>query len=182
VQTVRGLGCAYVPEDRNTMGAAAEATLTETLLMGSQQQKEWNNRGVLRYRPAEERFERLLAEYDVRFSSLGQRAGELSGGNLQKLIVAREISRSAKLLIVSEPTRGVDIGAMEFIHNQLITQRANGAAILLVSSDLSEILKLSDRVYVMFEGGINGEIPRGEANAANIGILMMGGTAHDEAV
>jgi simple sugar transport system ATP-binding protein len=182
VREIREAGCAYVPEDRNTMGAAPGATLAETLLMGSQQATEWHRPGILRSGPAEERFGRLLGEYDVRFSSLGQRAGELSGGNLQKLIVAREISRNAKVLVVSEPTRGVDIGAMEFIHNRLIEQRANGAAVLLVSSDLSEILKLSDRVYVMFEGRANGELPRGKANAGNIGLLMMGGTAHDEAV
>jgi simple sugar transport system ATP-binding protein len=180
IEAVRALSCAYVPEDRNTMGAASGATLTETLLMGSQRRREWNRRGVLRYKAAEESFAKLLEEYGVRHSSLGQRAGELSGGNLQKLIVAREVSREAKALIVSEPTRGVDIGSMEHIHNRLIEQRAKGAAILLVSSDLSEILKLSDRIYVMFEGKIVGELPRGKANAGNIGILMMGGSMHDE--
>ena len=182
VREIRGMGCAYVPEDRNTMGAAPGASLTETLLMGKQRDKEWNSHGILRYRTAEEHFESLLKEYDVKFSSLGQRAGELSGGNLQKLIVARELSHDARLLIASEPTRGVDIGAMEFIHNRLIEQRSKGAAILLVSSDLSEILKLSDRIYVMFEGGVNGEIPRERANSENVGYLMMGGDARDEAV
>ena len=182
VRSIRDAGCAYVPEDRNTMGAAHEAILTETLLMGHQYKRGMNRWGILSYRTAENRFAALLKEYDVRYSSLRQKTGELSGGNLQKLIVAREISHHAKLLIASEPTRGVDIGAMEFIHNQLIEQRSNGAAILLVSSDLSEILKLSDRIYVMYKGAINGEVMREEADSEGIGILMMGGAPHERAV
>ncbi|MCL2033217.1 MAG: ABC transporter ATP-binding protein [Oscillospiraceae bacterium] len=182
VRTIRDAGCAYVPEDRNTMGAALDATLTETLLMAHQYKKELNRHGILNHKSAEESFAALLKEYNVLHSSLKQKSGELSGGNLQKLIVAREISHNAKLLVISEPTRGVDIGAMEFIHNRLIEQRSDGAAILLVSSDLSEILKLSDRIYVMYEGRINGEIMREEANAENVGILMMGGVRHDKAV
>lgn len=180
VRTIRDAGCAYVPEDRNTMGAALSATLMETLLMAHQYEKDLNRHGVLHYKTAEERFTALLGEYDVKYSSLGQKAGELSGGNLQKLIVAREVSHNAKLLVISEPTRGVDIGAMEFIHNQIIAQRAAGAAILLVSSDLSEVLKLSDRIYVMYEGRINGEVARADANSEDVGILMMGGTLHEQ--
>jgi simple sugar transport system ATP-binding protein len=180
VRSIRDAGCAYVPEDRNTMGAALESTLMETLLMGRQYEKDLNRRGVLRYKTADKRFTELLGAYDVRYSSMTQKAGELSGGNLQKLIVAREISRDAKLLVISEPTRGVDIGAMEFIHNQIIAQRSSGAAILLVSSDLSEVLKLSDRIYVMYEGRINGEVARKDANSENVGILMMGETLHEQ--
>lgn len=180
VRTIRDAGCAYVPEDRNTMGAALPATLMETLLMAHQYEKDLNRHGVLQYKTAEERFTALLGQYDVRYSSLGQKAGELSGGNLQKLIVAREVSHNAKLQVISEPTRGVDIGAMEFIHNQMIAQRSAGAAILLVSSDLSEVLKLSDRIYVMYEGRINGEVARRDANSEDVGILMMGGTLHDK--
>lgn len=178
VRNIRNAGCAYVPEDRNTMGSALSATLTENMLMAYQHEKEYSQYGILRHKNAEERFTMLLQEYDVRYSSLHQKAGELSGGNLQKLIVSREISHNAHLLVISEPTRGVDIGAMEFIHNQIIAQRTEGAAILLISSDLSEILRLADRIYVMYEGTINGEIPRAEASSENVGILMMGGALH----
>ncbi len=178
VRAIRDKGCAYVPEDRNTMGAAGQATLMETLYLAHQHEKELNTHGILRYKTAGQRFMALLSQYDVRYSSLAQKAGELSGGNLQKLIVAREVSHNAKLLVISEPTRGVDIGAMEFIHSQIIAQRAAGAAILLVSSDLSEVLKLSDRVYVMYEGRVNGELPRENAHSENVGILMMGGAPH----
>lgn len=181
VRQIREAGCAYVPEDRNTMGAALQSNLTETTLMARQYETEYSKNGVINYMKANQQFDALLNRYDVKYSSLNQRAGELSGGNLQKLIVAREISRNAKLLIVAEPTRGVDIGAMEFIHNQIIEQRSAGAAILLISSDLNEILKLSDRIYVMYEGVINGELLRAKANSEDIGILMTGGELRDNA-
>lgn len=176
VRSIREAGCAYVPEDRNTMGCALKASLSETMLMAHQDEKEFNHNGILQHGKVTEKFNELLQEYDVKYSSLQQEAGELSGGNLQKLIVAREMSHNAKLLIISEPTRGVDIGAMEFIHNQVLAQRDAGAAVLLVSSDLSELLKLSDRVYVMYDGQINGELTRAETTSQKVGMLMMGGT------
>ena len=176
VRTIREAGCAYVPEDRNTMGCALKASLSETMLMAHQNEACFNRGGILQHKTMAECFGDLLKQYDVKYSSQQQAAGELSGGNLQKLIVAREISHNANLLIISEPTRGVDIGAMEFIHNQVLAQRAAGEAILLVSSDLSELLKLSDRVYVMYDGRINGELTRAEAAPDKVGILMMGGT------
>lgn len=179
VRTIRDAGCAYVPEDRNTMGCALKASLSETMLMAHQYEQEFNHSGILQHATAAERFNTMLKQYDVKYASLQQAAGELSGGNLQKLIVAREMSHNAKLLIISEPTRGVDIGAMEFIHNQVLAQRAAGKAIVLVSSDLSELLKLADRVYVMYDGCINGELTRVEATPENVGILMMGGTLDD---
>lgn len=179
VRSIRETGCAYVPEDRNTMGCALKATLSETMLMAHQYEEMFNHKGILKHKTAAERFTALLEQYDVKYSTLSQLSGELSGGNLQKLIVAREMSHHAKLLIVSEPTRGVDIGAMEFIHNQILKQRAEGGAILLVSSDLTELLKLSDRIYVMYDGFINGELKRAEAKPENVGILMMGGSADD---
>jgi len=175
VRSIREAGCAYVPEDRNTMGAALNATLMETMLMAHQYDVKLNHKGILQYNTADKRFSSMLEEHDVRYFSLRQKAGELSGGNLQKLIVAREMSHGARLQIISEPTRGVDIGAMEFIHNQMIAQRNNGIAILLVSSDLSEMMKLSDRIYVMYDGLINGEVQRGELTSEEIGVLMMGG-------
>lgn len=180
VRKIRNAGCAYVPEDRNTMGAALNANLAETAVMAHHLEKEFNKRGIMDYKQVNEHFTHLLNEYDVKYSSLQQKAGELSGGNLQKLIVAREISHQSGLLIVSEPTRGVDIGAMEFIHNRIIEQRAKGAAVLLVSSDLSEVMRLCDRIYVMYEGKMNGEMARQEATSEKLGILMMGGVLHGE--
>ncbi|MFV0504007.1 MAG: ABC transporter ATP-binding protein [Lachnospirales bacterium] len=176
---IRDVGLSYVPEDRNTIGAALEANLCETMLMTHQYEKDLNSNGVLNYKIAEKYFNKLLEEYGVKYSSLKQKSRELSGGNLQKLIVAREVSHNSQLLIVSEPTRGVDLGAMEFIHKKIIEERQKNVAILLVSSDLTELLKLSDRVYVMYDGKIVGELPRDKANSQDLGMLMMGGEPDD---
>ncbi|MEG1084046.1 MAG: ABC transporter ATP-binding protein [Hydrogenoanaerobacterium sp.] len=175
VKEIRKQGCAYVPEDRNTMGAATKANLCENALMAHNDEVQFNSHGVLNYKEINKHYTNMLEQYDVKYNSLQQKAGELSGGNLQKLIVAREISQNAPFLIVSEPTRGVDIGAMEFIHHQILEQREAGVAVLLVSSDLTEILRLSDRIYVMYEGRINGELSRAKATSEELGILMMGG-------
>ena len=120
----------------------------------------------------------LLNRYNVKYSGLSQKANELSGGNIQKLIVAREIEQNDKFLIAAEPTRGVDIGAMEFIHEKLLEVREKGGAVLLVSSELTEILSLSDRIYVIYEGRINGEFTREEATSEKLGLLMMGGKSN----
>ena len=114
----------------------------------------------------------------MKYDTMQDRAGSLSGGNIQKLIVAREIEHQSKFLIAAEPTRGVDIGAQEFIHDRLVEKRNKGDAVLLVSSELSEILALSDRVYVIYDGQIRGEFARAEVATEKVGYLMMGG--HDE--
>ena len=111
----------------------------------------------------------------MRNSGQNQKAGELSGGNIQKLIVARELRQHSPLLIAAEPTRGVDIGAIEFIHSKLLDKRAKGDAVLLISSELTEIMSLSDRIYVIYEGQAVGEFTRKEATEEALGILMMGG-------
>ena len=113
-------------------------------------------------------------------NSIYQKARQLSGGNIQKLIVAREIEQNSPLLIAAEPTRGVDIGAMEYIHNHLVTKRNNGEGVLLISSELSEILKLSDRIYVIFEGKIVGEFTRSNVSEQKLGVLMMGGKLNEK--
>ena len=109
-----------------------------------------------------------------------QKMSELSGGNAQKLIVAREMNMNSPVLICCEPTRGIDIGAMEAIHDRLVQKRAEGAAVLLVSSELTEIMSLSDRIYVLFEGRINGEFRRGSLDDKRLGMLMLGGTIEHE--
>jgi len=115
-----------------------------------------------------------VAEYDVRPGDLQTRAGALSGGNQQKLIVAREFQREPKLVIAAQPTRGVDVGAIQFIHERVIRARDQGAGVLLISSELEEILSLSDRILVMFEGRIVGEYCRGEVSERQLGLKMGG--------
>ena len=123
--------------------------------------------------------QRLIQGFNVKASSPAQKMRELSGGNAQKLIVAREMSLDTPVLICCEPTRGIDIGAMEAIHSRMLQRREAGAAILLVSSELTEIMSLSDRIYVIFEGRIVGEFTRGSMDDKHLGLLMVGGSIAD---
>ena len=116
----------------------------------------------------------LIKRFDVRTPSPETHAGSLSGGNQQKMVVAREFSRPIKLLIASQPTRGIDVGSIEFIHNQIVRKRDDGVAVLLVSSELDEIMALSDRIVVMYKGEIIGTVPRAEATREGLGLLMAG--------
>lgn len=178
VREIRDLGCSHIPEDRYAFGCAAKADLEETAIMGYEYQSAFSRRGILNKKQNRRFSLELLKKYSVKYDSVRDRAGALSGGNIQKLIVAREIEHQSKLLIAAEPTRGVDIGAQEFIHDRLVEKRNRGDGILLVSSELSEILSLSDRVYVIYDGQIQGEFRREAASAERVGYLMMGG--HDE--
>jgi ABC-type uncharacterized transport system ATPase subunit len=120
---------------------------------------------------------KLVEQFDVRTPSIDTNAGSLSGGNKQKVIVAREFSRPVKLLIANQPTRGIDVGSIEFVHQQIVDQRDAGCAVLLVSAELDEILSLSDRVAVMFEGRIVKTLPIEEATRERLGLLMAGSEA-----
>lgn len=181
VGEIREAGCACIPEDRYLWGCAREATLSETAIMAHQQKPQISRRGLLNKKGVKSFAQKLLDSYDVRNSGQEQKAGELSGGNIQKLIVAREMEQKSPLLIAAEPTRGVDIGAIEFIHGKLLEKRKQGDAVLLISSELTEIMSLSDRIYVIYEGRAVGEFRREDATAEALGILMMGGTLHEHA-
>ena len=179
VGEIREGGCACIPEDRYLWGCAKQATLTETAIMAHQHKPEIAKKGLLNGAGARAFTQRLLDNFDVRNSGQSQKAGELSGGNIQKLIVAREMEQNSPLLIAAEPTRGVDIGAIEFIHGKLLEKRAKGDAVLLISSELTEIMSLSDRIYVIYEGQAAGEFRKEDATEENLGILMMGGKLHE---
>jgi simple sugar transport system ATP-binding protein len=118
--------------------------------------------------------ESLVEEFDVRTPSVMTQAMDLSGGNQQKMVVAREFSRPVKLLIASQPTRGIDVGSIEFIHNQIVAKRDEGVAVLVVSAELDEILALSDRIAVMYKGEIVEIVPRQKATLEGLGLLMAG--------
>ena len=122
----------------------------------------------------------LIEKYDVRTPSVDTPAKNLSGGNKQKVIVAREFSRPTKLLIAAQPTRGIDVGSIEFIHNQIIAQRDAGAAVLVVSAELDEVLSLADQVAVMFDGNIVDVLPIEEATRERVGLLMAGSGLEEE--
>ena len=170
----REAGLGHIPEDRQTMGAALGATLLENFIMGGLSDSDYTSRGMISYAKAASKAKKQYESFDVKYASLGEPAGSLSGGNLQKSIVAREICRDPRILIAAQPSRGVDIGATMFIHKELIKLRDSGKAVLLVSSELSEIMSLSDRVIVMYNGTIAGEINPKESSEEEVGLMMAG--------
>ncbi|WP_036718336.1 ABC transporter ATP-binding protein [Paenibacillus sp. JCM 10914] len=170
---IREQGLAHIPEDRYVWGANRTATVMDTGLMGHQRRLQQN--GFLKLKDIRKVVSGWVQKFSIKTGSLETSTQYLSGGNLQKLIVARELEQGTPFLIAAEPTRGVDIGAMETIHGELLKRRESGTGILLVSSELTEILKLSDRVLVMYEGRIVGELPAKEATEERVGLLMAGG-------
>jgi general nucleoside transport system ATP-binding protein len=168
-------GIAHIPEDRHRRGLLLPFDLAGNSILGVHRDHPISGALLLNQNVIVERAQRLVAEYDVRPPNIALPVRALSGGNQQKLIVAREFDIKPKLILVSQPTRGVDIGAMEFIHRKLIELRDAGAAVLLVSAELDEILSLSDRVIVIFEGRIVGEVDPRKVSEEEIGLMMTGG-------
>lgn len=171
----RLVGLAHIPEDRRGSGLVLNDTIEDNLILGRQRWSQFSWKGiVLLLRNIAKWAKRLVTEFDVRTSSADAPARSLSGGNQQKVIIAREFSANPMALIASQPTRGVDIGAIEFIHRRIIDQRDAGKAVLLVSAELDEIRSLSDRIAVMYEGKIV-DIVSPDASEEQLGILMTGG-------
>ncbi|KKO54079.1 ABC transporter ATP-binding protein [Paenibacillus sp. DMB20] len=171
---IRERGLAHIPEDRYVWGASREATVLDTGMMGHHRRMQRG--GFLKLNDIRALVSGWVHKFSIKTGSLETSTQHLSGGNLQKLIVARELEQGTPFLIAAEPTRGVDIGAMETIHVELLKRRDQGTGILLVSSELTEILKLSDRILVMYEGRIAGELTAREATEEKLGLLMAGGT------
>jgi simple sugar transport system ATP-binding protein len=165
---------AVIPEDRQHEGLLLDASLTKNFALGNHFAPEFSRSGFMRWSAITETANRALAEFDVRPRDPNSIARQLSGGNQQKLIAARELNRDARLVIAAHPTRGVDVGAIEFIHGQILAARDRGCGILLVSSELDEILALSDRILAIFEGRIVGEFPRGEVTEKELGLHFAG--------
>jgi simple sugar transport system ATP-binding protein len=174
VQARRDAGVSYVPEDRQRVGSAGAATAAENLLMGYQRDERFQRRSWLRRPAILGHACRLIDEYDIKVSGPDQHVRQLSGGNLQKVVVAREMAHQAPLLVVEQPTRGVDVGAIEFIHGRIVEQRDAGCAIVLISSELWEILALSSRILVMFSGRLVAELDPHATDEAEIGLYMTG--------
>jgi general nucleoside transport system ATP-binding protein len=174
-KAVRLAGVSHIPEDRNERGLVLEYTTAENLILGDQYTGKYSGAlGLLKFDAIEREAKERVEEFDVRPRSTALLAKGYSGGNAQKIIVARELSRDPKILIASQPTRGVDIGAIEFIHENIVKARDKGLGVLLVSADLGEVMSLSDRILVMYEGEIVGEMPASEATEEKLGLLMAG--------
>src|SRR5207247_8998788 len=150
-------GLGHIPEDRQRRGLILEFSLAENLVLHDYDKQPYSRFGALSLRRIFSRARKLLQDYDVRGGGARTPAAALSGGNQQKVVVAREVSRNPRVLIAAQPTRGLDVGAIEFVHKQLVAERDAGRAILLVSLELEEILSLSDRILVIYEGQIVGE-------------------------
>jgi len=170
----RKLGLAHVPEDRLKMAVVARFSAEDNAILGYQDQPEYQRGGLLDRKAIRQACASKMAAWDVRPAEPERRIGVFSGGNQQKLVLAREIDGNPSVLIVGQPTRGVDIGAIEFIHRRLVELRDAGKALLVVSVEMDEILGLADRILVMAEGEIVGELARAEATEEKIGLLMAG--------
>ena len=179
VHTRRELGMAHISEDRFVWGGAVDGTLSENAIMAKEEREPYSHKRFLRRKKIDEYASSLIERFSVKAAGTDSRLGELSGGNAQKLVAAREIMMETPVLICCEPTRGIDIGASDFIHDEILNKREKGDAVLLISSELSEITTLSDRIYVMFEGRIVGEFKRGAVDEKALGLLMLGGKIDD---
>lgn len=170
-------GVAHIPEDREKHGLVMSYTIADNMVLNRYYQPPYAKNFVLQQEKIEADAQALTTKYDVRTPSIHTPARNLSGGNKQKVIVAREFSRPMKLLIANQPTRGIDVGSIEFIHKQLVGQRDSGVAVLVVSAELDEVLSLADRVAVMFDGRIVKILPIAEATRERVGLLMAGAEA-----
>jgi simple sugar transport system ATP-binding protein len=173
------LGVGHIPEDRQRRGLVLEFSIAENIALHDYNQPPASRLGWLFPRRLVQRARELIKEFDVRGGGPQTRASALSGGNQQKLVAAREVARDPKVLIAAQPTRGLDVGAIEYLHRRLVEERDEGRAILLVSLELDEVLSLSDRVLVMYEGQIVAEHASG-VTEDQIGIEMLGGRRRAE--
>ncbi len=171
---VRKNGLAYVTEGRLRDGAIADFSVSENILLIDHTDKRYLKRGLLDFKAIKEHSLRLVDEYAVKTPTIDTPAKNLSGGNIQKMILAREMSGTPTVLVASQPTRGVDIGAAEYIHKRLVQQRAENTAIMMISEDLDEVFALSDRIAVIYEGQIIGIVDRQTATREQIGLMMAG--------
>jgi len=175
---VRAAGVAYIPEDRRTEGVVGALTVMENLVLRQVRDPAFAKGVIIDWRKAEEFAAQAVAEFDIRTPSLRTETRTLSGGNIQKIVLARELSGKPRLVVASHPTYGLDIGSTNHTHELLLAQRARGAAVVVISEDLDELLKLADRILVMFAGSVAGTMAVAEASTEEgvqrLGLLMAG--------
>lgn len=176
--TEEGAIC-HVPEDRHMYGMVDAYSVADNLVLSSYYKRPFSSGLTMNEQAIAQHAEELVAQFDVRTPSVRTSGASLSGGNQQKMVVAREFGRPIRLLVAAQPTRGIDVGSIEFIHSQIVAKRDEGVAILLVSYELDEIMALSDRIAVMFHGQISAILPRSQATREKIGLLMAGVSAED---
>jgi general nucleoside transport system ATP-binding protein len=169
------LGVSYIPEERMIDGVIKEFTVAENLVLQDHGRPPYVRGGIfMNFRAITEACKKAIRDYEIKTPGTTTTVKSLSGGNIQKLVLARELSRAPRVLIAAQPTRGVDIGATEYIHQRLLEERTNGTAILLISEDLDEIRALSDRIAVMYEGRVMGIVERDAVSVEQLGAMMAG--------
>jgi simple sugar transport system ATP-binding protein len=173
---IHSRGVAHIPEDRQRRGLVMNFTITENMVLDTYYDEPYSSGIVMDWDAAAEAAERLVDEFDVRTPSITIPASNLSGGNQQKVIVAREFSRPVKLVVASQPTRGLDVGSIEYIHSRIVRARDEGAAVLIVSTELDEVMALADRLLVMFDGRVVAELDPQQVTNADVGLYMAGAT------
>lgn len=167
-------GLAHIPQDRQKLGLVLDFPVAENISLQTYYQQPYSKNKILKYDKINDFAKRIVEEYDVRTPSIHTKTSALSGGNQQKVIIGREVDRSPDLLIAAQPTRGLDVGAIEFIHKKLVEERDKGRAVLLLSFELDEILNVSDRIVVIFDGQIVADLKPDETNEQELGLLMAG--------
>ena len=173
---VLDMGMTQIPEDRQKRGLVLEYSIKDNLILESVDKDQFSKNGILDFKKIDKNALDLVDKFDIRPRDINELAGSLSGGNQQKVIIAREISSNPDLLIAAQPTRGLDVGAIEFIHQYLVELRNQGKAVLLISFQLDEVMDLSDRIAVIYDGKIVGELDPKETDEFEIGRLMAGGS------
>lgn len=174
-KAIRDAGMNNIPEDRNKRGLVQEFTVAENMVLHSYDEAPYSAKGILQEGPITSHADKLMESFDIRPRKSRYLAGDLSGGNQQKVILAREIDGDPDVLIAAQPTRGLDVGAIENIHQFLVQQRDKGRAVLLVSFELDEVMSLSDRIGIIYEGAITKTFNEGEADQKELGYYMAGG-------
>jgi len=172
---VRDLGVGHIPEDRIEKGLLRDRSISENLVLGVHTNPPLANRWFTNPAQIKNYARKLVAEYDISTPDIEKEAGKLSGGNMQRLILARELSRDPDIILANKPTSGLDVSSQEFIHQRLMRERGRGKAILLVSEDLDEIMMMSDRIAVMYEGKIVRVVPTDKVTMDQIGEMMVTG-------
>lgn len=175
VKEVLKHGVAHIPEDRHRFGIINDMSVMENLMLMSSDKKEYSKKGIICEKWIKEHCEEIIKEFDVKTPGVQIAAGHLSGGNQQKLVIGRELEWKPQLIVAMHPDRGLDIGAAKYIQNRLIKERDRGAAVLMVSAELDEIMELSDRILVMLDGRIAGILDASKATKEQVGVLMTGG-------
>jgi general nucleoside transport system ATP-binding protein len=173
-------GLAHIPQDRHKHGLVLDFPIGENMVLQTYYKSPFSKNGILNYKEIYQKAEKLITEYDVRTPSTRTMARALSGGNQQKAIIGREVDRDPDLLIAAQPTRGLDVGAIEFIHKKLIEQRDHGKAVLLISFELDEVMNISDRIAVIYEGEIVAVVKPKETSEQELGLLMAGSAVKEE--